>query len=76
MKRILIISTVARQFYLFEKSNIEVLKKLGFEIHGAANFNDNNKRLDSVEIIKHHIPIQRSPFSIKNITALKHLFIY
>lgn len=73
MKKILIISTVARQFYLFEESNIEVLKKIGFEVHGAANFNDNNVRLDSLDFVKHHVQIHRSPFSIKNLIALKQI---
>ena len=47
MKKILIVSTVSRQFYLFEQGNIEVLKSLGYEVHAAANFSDANERLDS-----------------------------
>ncbi|MDP9739954.1 UNVERIFIED_ORG: glycosyltransferase involved in cell wall biosynthesis [Bacillus sp. B2I3] len=73
MKKILIVSTVSRQFYLFEQGNIEVLKSLGYEVHGAANFSDENERLNSLDIIKHHIDIQRSPFSLKNIKAYKQL---
>lgn len=73
MKKILIVSTVSRQFYLFEQGNIEVLKSLGFEIHAAANFSDANERLDALDIIRHHFEIQRSPFSIKNIKAYKQL---
>ena len=73
MKRILIVSTVSRQFYLFEKSNIEVLHSLGYEVHAAANFSDANERLDSLNIIRHPFDIQRSPFSIKNIMAYKQL---
>jgi hypothetical protein len=53
MKKILIVSTVSRQFYLFEQGNIEVLKSLGYEIHGAANFDDANERLDALDIIRH-----------------------
>lgn len=73
MKKILIVSTVSRQFYLFEQGNIEVLKSLGYEVHGAANFSDENERLDSLDIIRHHFDIERSPFSIKNIKAYKQL---
>ncbi|GMQ60447.1 glycosyltransferase family 4 protein [Vallitalea sediminicola] len=73
MKKILIVSTVSRQFYLFEQGNIEVLKSLGFEIHCAANFEDENERLDALDIVRHHFDIQRSPFSIKNIKAYKQL---
>jgi len=73
MKKILIVSTVSRQFYLFEQGNIEVLKSLGYEIHGAANFDDANERLDALDIIRHPFDIQRSPFSLKNIKAYKQL---
>ncbi|NOU64531.1 glycosyltransferase [Paenibacillus sp. LMG 31461] len=76
MKKILIVSSVSRQFYLFEQGNIEVLKSLGYEIHAAANFNDVNERLDTLDIIRHHFDIERSPFSFKNSKAyyqLKHI---
>lgn len=73
MKKILIVSTVSRQFYLFEQGNIEVLKSIGYEIHGAANFDDANERLDALDIIRHPFGIQRSPFSLKNIIAYKEL---
>ena len=73
MKKILLVSTVSRQFYLFEQGNIEVLKSLGYEIHTAANFSDANERLDALDIVRHHFDIQRSPFSIRNITAYKQL---
>jgi len=73
VKKILLVSTVSRQFYLFEQGNIEVLKSLGFEIHAAANYSDANERLNKLDIIRHHFDIQRSPFSIKNIIAYKQL---
>jgi glycosyltransferase involved in cell wall biosynthesis len=73
MKKILIVSTVSRQFYLFEQGNIEVLKSLGYEIHAAANYSDANERLDSLDIIRHHFDIERSPFSLKNIKAYRQL---
>lgn len=73
MKKILLVSTVSRQFYLFEQGNIEVLKSLGYEIHTAANFRDANERLDALDIVRHHFDIQRSPFSFRNITAYKQL---
>lgn len=73
MKKILIVSTVSRQFYLFEQGNIEVLKSLGFEVHAAANFSDANERLDALDIIRHPFDINRSPFSLKNIKAYKQL---
>ncbi|WP_338449640.1 glycosyltransferase family 4 protein [Niallia oryzisoli] len=73
MKKILIVSTVSRQFYLFEQGNIEVMKSLGYEVHAAANYSDANERLDTLDIIRHHFDIERSPFSLKNIRAYKQL---
>jgi len=73
MKKILIVSTVSRQFYLFEQANIEVLHSLGYEVHAAANFADANPRLDALDIIRHHIDIQRSPFCLTNIKAFNQL---
>ena len=73
MKKILIVSTVSRQFYLFEQGNIEVLKSLGYEVHGAANFEDADERLDAIDIVRHPFDIQRSPFSLKNIKAYRQL---
>lgn len=72
-KKALIVSTVSRQFWLFEKTNIEVLRQKGYEVHGAANFEDRNERLSEVDIIEHHIDIQRSPFSLKNWRAYRQL---
>jgi glycosyltransferase involved in cell wall biosynthesis len=58
---------------LFEQGNIEVLKSLGYEVHCAANFEDANERLNTLDIVRHHFDIQRSPFSLKNIMAYKQL---
>ena len=69
MKKVLIISTVSRQFYLFEKANLAALDKLGYEIHGAANYSDKNERLDEINMVHHHIDIQRSPFSYRQLKA-------
>lgn len=73
MKKILIVSTVCSQLYLFNQGNIEVLKSLGYEIHAAANYSDENERLDELDIIRHPFDIQRSPLSLKNIKAYKQL---
>ncbi len=73
MKKCLIVSTVSRQFTLFERGNIETLKELGYEIHCVANYSDETQEIKELGIIKHHIDIQRSPFSLKNIKAYKQL---
>lgn len=73
MKKCLIVSTVSRQFTLFERGNIEVLKELGYEIHCVANYSDETEEIKELGIIQHHIDIQRSPFSLKNKKAYKQL---
>ncbi|MFA9414317.1 glycosyltransferase family 4 protein [Streptococcus sp. E29BA] len=73
MKKALIVSTVSRQFYLFEQANISALRKLGYEVHGAANFDERSDRLAEVDIVEHHIDFQRSPLSLTNIRAYKQL---
>lgn len=62
-------STVSRQFTLFERGNIAILKELGYEIHCAANYSDATDALNELDIVRHHIDIQRSPFSPKQIKA-------
>ncbi|MGN9119669.1 glycosyltransferase family 4 protein [Turicibacter bilis] len=69
MKKALIISTVSRQFTLFERGNIEVLKKLGYQIYGVANYQDRTEALDELDIYQYHIDIQRNPFKIQNIKS-------
>lgn len=73
MKKALIVSTVSRQFYLFEQGNIEVLESLGYEVHCAANYSDTNERLDKLNIVRQPFDIQRSPFSILNLKAYQQL---
>ena len=69
MKKALIVSTVSRQFTLFERGNIAILKELGYEVHCAANYSHATKALNELDIVRHHIDIQRSPFSPKQIKA-------
>ncbi len=69
-KKILIVSTVSRQFYLFERVNIELLKELGYEIHGAANYNDYNSRIDDLNIIKQEIDIGESSILFQEFSCI------
>lgn len=74
MKRALIVSTVGRQFFLFEAANIQVLTELGYEIHGAANLREEDqRRLAGVNIITHQIDFERSPIAPRNLVALVQL---
>jgi glycosyltransferase involved in cell wall biosynthesis len=67
--KILLVSTVARQFYLFDRNNIKILISLGFEVHCAANQWDNNPLLNDLKISKHQIDFNRNPLSLTNIKA-------
>jgi glycosyltransferase involved in cell wall biosynthesis len=70
MKNILIISTVSRQFHLFERVNIEILRALGFRVHAAASFDDRSPALDELDIVEHEISLTRFPISFANIKGL------
>lgn len=73
-KKVLILSTVARQFYLFEKYNIPLLKELGYEVHCAANNKISDmKKIEKLNIKFHLISIERNPFSLKNLKAFLEL---
>ncbi|WP_445425011.1 glycosyltransferase family 4 protein [Alishewanella sp. HL-SH06] len=69
---VLILSSVVRQFYLFEANNIKALKELGCNVFGIANCDgDEDSRIKKVDVNVHHIDIKRSPFDIRNILALR-----
>lgn len=77
-KKILVIATYGSFFTGFEFSNLNILKDMGFEIHGVANFNDsdhitNNELLDEVGMIRHQIAFSRSPLSVSNISKCREL---
>lgn len=72
MKKALVVATIVGFISSFEKNDIIILQNMGYEVHYACNtyiYNNANKvqDLDSTGVIKHHIPFQRSPFSIDNV---------
>lgn len=77
MKRALMVATVFK-FLNFEKSDIEILQSMGYEVHTATNMHeakwlqDDGTFKDS-PIIRHQIDFGRSPFSKDNIKAYKQL---
>lgn len=73
MKRILFIATVPNFLTGFLKNNFKILHDLGWEIHVATNTNVESKRPFPEYIIVHHIPVERSPVSIKNADAYREL---
>lgn len=73
MKKALIIASVYGFIHHFERNDIKILQELGYEITVASNLNNYKNELESLNINLIHIPFQRNPFSLKNITAYKKL---
>lgn len=73
MKKALIIASVYGFIHHFERNDIKILQELGYEITVASNFDNYKNELDDLNVNLIHIPFQRSPFSLKNITAYKEL---
>ena len=77
MKRALVTATVFG-FLNFEKSDIEILQSMGYEVHTAtnmyeANWLQDNGTYDNNPIVRHQIDFGRSPFSLDNIKAYRQL---
>lgn len=66
-KKAMIIATVSGFIASFEKNDIKILKKLGYEIIVASNFKNYEDELEELNIEKLDIPFVRNPFSLKNI---------
>lgn len=73
MKKALIIASVYGFIHHFERNDIKILQELGYEITVASNLNNYKNELENLNINLIHIPFQRNPFSLKNITAYKKL---
>lgn len=76
-KKVLFVATVFR-FLQFEKSDMEILKKKGCEIHTATNmisydWLSDDGSLDYLELHKHQIDFGRSPFSKNTFEAYRQL---
>ncbi|AEV29390.1 glycosyltransferase [Sphaerochaeta pleomorpha str. Grapes] len=74
MKKALFVANVFNFIHQFERDDIKILIKKGYEIHVASNMTipgywGDHGQLDDLPIIKHNIPFHRSPFSIDNIKA-------
>ena len=77
MKKVLFVATVFR-FFNFEKSDMEILSSMGFEIHTASNmygYKDlgDDGTLNSIHTINHQIDFGRSPLSKQSVIAYKQL---
>ena len=77
MKKVLFVATVYK-FLNFERSDMELLKHMGYQIHTATNMREadwlkDDGSLDYLDIIKHQIDFDRYPFSYSSIKAYKQL---
>jgi len=77
MKRVLFIATVFR-FLNFEKSDMNILQSMGYEIHTATNMYgeewlQDDGSFEELNLIKHQVDFDRTPFSKHSIKAYKQL---
>lgn len=77
MKKALIVATVFR-FLNFEKSDIQILLDMGYEVHIATNMRGekwlrDDGTLDGLNITKHQIDFGRVPFSKDSIKSYKEI---
>lgn len=73
--RVLLVATVQSHICQFHRPLVAMLHEHGCEVHAAARNNlaeKNGLKLDFVEQV-FDVPFQRSPFSLKNITAYRQL---
>lgn len=76
MKKILIITTISGFLDKFEKENVKILQELGYEVHYAANTDEQIYLYDETELTEmgvfiHHIDITKSPYCfLENCKAL------
>lgn len=77
MKKVLFVATVYK-FLNFERSDMGILKDMGFEIHTATNMGEadwlkDEGDLDYLGVVKHQIDFARSPFSLQSLKAYRQL---
>lgn len=73
MKKILFIATIPSFLNAFMVNNFKILHELGYEIHAATgSVHDYEDKIPPYVKI-HYLSIQRSPFSLKNLSAYKEL---
>ncbi len=82
MRRMLMIATTAAMIEQFNKNNILILEKLGYEVHVIGNFEDGNpiseerisqfkEWLKAHHAMWFHVSMIRQPLTIKNLKAYK-----
>ncbi|MEG1049496.1 MAG: hypothetical protein RSE24_03030, partial [Oscillospiraceae bacterium] len=80
MKKILIVAHYCRFVVQFELSNVRILQNMGYEVHYACNYEQEDmyssaqQILEDNHIVLHQVDFVRSPYSvIDNIKAYKQL---
>lgn len=70
MKKILFVANIHKHFRAFHIPYIQYLQSIGYEVHVAANDSDTQ----IIEANKqYNLPINRNPFSINNLKAIRQL---
>ena len=69
MKKALFVATIDSHIKAFHLPYLRLLKNMGYEVHVATNGDEMFPNCD----VKHNICIERSPFSLKNLNAIKQL---
>ena len=78
-KHILIVTTTHDFLWKFERDNVDLLQRMGYVVHYAANLNEpayrsDEARFQEMGVWAHHIDIARSPFLFaQNKRALRQL---
>lgn len=72
MKKVLIVASVG-VFLGFERSDIQLLQSLGYDIDCGANFHEYSGSIDDLDVHKIHIPFERNPLDKRNLTAYRKL---
>lgn len=73
MKKALIVATVGGFICSFEKNDIKLLKKLGYEVYIACNTSGREEELEQLGCKIIDLPIARNPFKKQNITSYRKL---
>lgn len=69
MKKALITATIW-SFYNFEKNDIKILQKKGYQVYCATNFKiETNREVEVENVVKYQIDFSRSPISRDNLHA-------
>lgn len=78
MRKALFVATYGGFFSSCELSNMHILQEMGYEVHGAANYevdehNERPQKLKDIGLVQHNIPFIRSPFSFGHFKMYKKL---